>query len=286
LGHVAHDVRAANREPFGANVLHDREYLPMTRAGIAPALCALAVALPASGAGVAAQTASPAPGATTLPEIGRVRATSAACAVLRDVAIPAVAASQRADARFGEMQTTMLPNFASVRSEYFSQRAPVKSDGIFFEAQFAHLSDNLTGQLQQLETMRKLLDDPRLAHATDPAIVAQRTTLEAVYAAQQERVRVLFAFLQRQAKTMQRNMVGWEDPDAIAKMNMPRNPDQAWERRDPYNHYIPPGMPVLTGFVLEDKERLNRWTTTLGNAVAVNEGAAQTVARAVARGCP
>lgn len=234
---------------------------------------------------VPAASASPAPVASALPEIGRVRAAPAACAVLRDVAIPALAASQHADARFGEMQTVLLPNFASVRSDYFSQRAPVKTDGIFLEAQFTHLSDNLASQLQSIETLRKLLDDPRLASATDPAIVAQREALEALYAAEQERARMLFAFLERQAKTMQRNMVGWEDTAAIAKMNMPRNPEQGWERRNAYYHFIPPEFPRLTGFVLEDKARLNHWTTALANPVRVNEGALQTVARALAQGC-
>ncbi len=245
-------------------------------AGVPRALAAQAVPAPA---------ASPVPAASALPEIGRVRATPAACAVLRDVTVPAIAAAQRADARFGEMQTVMLPNFASLRSDYFLQRAPVRTDGIFLEAQFAHLSDNLTSQLQSIEAIRKLLDDPRLANATDPAIVAQREVLEALYAVQQDRARALFAFLERQAKTMQRNMVGFEDPEAIAKMNMPRNPEQGWERRNPYYHFIPPDFPRLTGFVLDDKDRLNRWTTALASPVRADEAVVQTVTRAVAQGC-
>jgi hypothetical protein len=249
----------------------------------AVALAGVPRALPAQT--VPAPVASPAPGASALPEIGRVRATPAACAVLRDVAIPAVAAAQRADARFGEMQTVLLPNFASVRSDYFQQRAPVRTDGIFLEAQFAHLSDNLTSQLQNIATIRKLLDDPRLANATDPAIVAQREALEALYAVQQERARMLFAFLERQANTMQRNMVGWEDPVAIAKTNMPRNPEQGWERRNAYSHFVPPDFPRLTGFVLDDKDRLNRWTTALANPVHAGEAVVQTVTRAVAQSC-
>jgi hypothetical protein len=251
----------------------------------AVALAGVPRALPAQPMPAPAPPASPAPAASVLPEIGRVRATPAACAVLRDLAIPAAVAAQRADARFGEMQTVMLPNFASVRSDYFSQRAPVRTDGIFLEAQFTHLSDNLTSQLQQIETIRKLLDDPRLANTNDPAIAAQREALEALYAAEQERARALFEFLQRQAKTMQRNMVGYEDPAAIVKMNMPRNPEQGWERRNAYNHFIPPEIPRLTGFVLEDKERLNRWTGALANQVRANEAVMQTVARAVAQTC-
>ena len=56
--------------------------------------------------------------------------------------------------------------------------------------------------------------------------------------------------------------------------------------RNPYSRTLPHGIPALTGFAMEDKERLNRWTTMLANGVSVNANAAQTLARAVQSACP
>ncbi|MBV9409392.1 MAG: hypothetical protein JO164_11260, partial [Candidatus Eremiobacteraeota bacterium] len=46
-----------------------------------------------------------------LPEIGRVRSTSPACTVMRDLIMPSVNAALRADARFAETRKR-LPNYA------------------------------------------------------------------------------------------------------------------------------------------------------------------------------
>ena len=47
---------------------------------------------------------------------------------MRDVVVPAFAAAQRADARFGTVRAG-LPRYIQLKSDYNSQRAPIKSDG-------------------------------------------------------------------------------------------------------------------------------------------------------------
>jgi hypothetical protein len=232
------------------------------------------IALAAAPCALLAQTEpAPAPSASAapLPEIGRTRATPAACAVMRDIVVPAVAAAQRADAKFGELES-MLPVFLQLRSDYFGQRTETKTDGVFLEAQFSHLDVGLTALLQQLERIRKLLDDPRMTSSADPAVVAERAQLERLYAAQQARARLTYAFLQRQAAFLNKHLVGWEDPVAIHKINQPKRPEDAWTGRAPVTS-APPGMPVLTGAVAEDKSRMREWTSGLTTFVEVNEDA-------------
>jgi hypothetical protein len=255
----------------------------MMRAAATGSLVALALAvLPCA---LAAQTAppSPAPSAAPLPEIGRTRALLPACAVLRDVTVPSLVAAHEADLRFGQVQTA-LPRYAELKNDYASQRAPVKSDGIFLEAQIRRLDMQLASLLQANEKIRALLADPRIANATDPAIVAQRDELERVYAAQQTRATLLNAFIQRQQYVLERNMVGWEDPEAIAKMNMPRRPEDASVRRNPLRNR-PPGMPVLTGFTATDKEHLDAWSGALAQFTRQTEAQAALALLPIAQSC-
>ncbi|HEX3466071.1 MAG TPA: hypothetical protein VHS78_18630 [Candidatus Elarobacter sp.] len=248
----------------------------MTRAIVAAFIAAIAFAMPR----VALAQSEPAPSASPaeqLPEIGRTRATPYACAVLRDLVVPSLAADQRADVKFGELQNR-LPDYLQLKADYFGQRTEQKTDGVFLEAQFSHLDVGLTGLLQQLETMRKLLDDPRIASSTDPAVVAQRERLEQLYAAQHARAVLLYAYLQRQSALLNKHLVGWEDPTAIAKINIPKKPEDEYKSRTPQLS-APLGMPVPSGSVAEDKSRVRNWTAAMAYVVGLNE---QNVARAVA----
>jgi hypothetical protein len=252
----------------------------MRRALAAPLVAAILIA--GATRALSAQPA-PEPSASTLPEIGRTRATPAACAVMRDVVLPSFAASRGADAKFGELQTG-LPVFLQLKSDYFGQRTEVKTDGVFLEAQFSHLDVGLTGLLQQLEKMRKLLDDPRIAGSTDPAVIAQRERLERLYAAQSARAALTYAFLQRQSAFLNKHLVGFEDPVAIWNINQPKRPEDGWVNAAP-KVKAPPGMPVMTGFAAEDKVRIHEWTAALANVVTLNEDAAARAAAPLAQSC-
>ena len=127
---------------------------------------------------------------SALPEIGRTRATSPACAVMRDLVIRRSPPAQRADARFGAVRTR-LPQYIQLKADYNSQRAPVKSDGIMLESQFNRLSIDTASLLRDTDAIRKLLEDPRLsATSSDPTVREEREQLERLLAAQQARANV------------------------------------------------------------------------------------------------
>ena len=113
-----------------------------------------------------------------------------------------------------------------MKSDYRSQRVPVKSDGIMLESQYNRLSVDAAALLRETDTIRKLLDDPRLsASSNDPTVRAEREQLERVYAAQQARAAALSELMMRESMWLNTHMVGFEDPLAIAAMTVPRTLD-------------------------------------------------------------
>jgi hypothetical protein len=227
-----------------------------TRAGLLLAAAFFAAAPPVVSAQMEAAPATPSPSA--LPEIGRTRATTAACAVMRDILIPSFAAAQRADARFGVVRTS-LRRYVQLKSDYNGQRAPVKSDGVMLESQFNRLSVDAASLLQEADAIRKLLDDPRIAAGSnDPVIREEREQLERVYATQQARANALSELMLRESTYLAKNLVGWEDPAAFAQMNLPKIAN-APPRPAP-KFTAPPGMPLLNGFDAADRSRVDEWS--------------------------
>jgi hypothetical protein len=225
----------------------------------------------------------PLPSESTLPEIGRTRATTAACAFMRDVVIPAFAAAQRADARFGAARTG-LPIYIQLKADYRSQRVPVKSDGNMLEAQHNRLSVDAASILRETDTIRKLLDDPRMrASSNDPTVRDEREQLERVYAAQQARAAALSELMLRESTWLSLHMVGWEDPLAIAVMTLPRNLDQP--PRPAPKFTAPPGMPLLNGFDAADRARVSEWSAAMTSFVRTNEEQAAKTFLPLAEGC-
>jgi len=225
---------------------------------------AIAIALPH---GAPAQTA-PEPSASPaaqLPEIGRVRATSAACAAMRDVVIPAFAAARRADAQFGTVRED-LPRYIQLKADYKSQRTyTVKSGGMTLEAQWHKVSSESASLLHETEAIRKLLDDPRLpAQSTDPAIRVERERLAALYAAQQARASYLNELMQRESVSLAKSAVGTEDPLAFPQgQHVPIEP----QARPRTASTAPPGMPLLNGFDAADRARIEEWSAAQVRAV-------------------
>jgi hypothetical protein len=225
----------------------------------------------------------PAPAASSLPEIGRTRATTAACAVMRDIVIPAFAAAQRADARFGAVRSK-LPQYIQLKSDYDSQRAPVKSDGIMLESAYNRLSIDAASLLREADAVKKLLDDPRLnAGSGDPTIREERERLERILAAQQARAGALSELMLRESTYLSKHLVGWEDPAAFAQMNLPRNLD-APPRPLP-KMTAPPGMPLLNGFDAADRSRVDEWGAAMTRVVHESEEQAAKTFLPLAQGC-
>ena len=245
----------------------------------------LAALLAAGTAVVRAQPEpTPAPSALPdLPEIGRTRATTTACAFMRDVVVPAFAAAQRADARFGVVRTS-LPRYIQLKSDYNTQRAPIKSDGNMLEAQYNRLSVDTASLLRDTDAIRKLLDDPRMsASSNDATVRGEREQLERVYAAQQARASALSELMLRESAYLSLHMVGWEDPAAFATMNLPKIPDHP--PRPTPKMTAPPGMPVLTGFDAEDRARVGDWGAAMTRTVRTSEEQAAKAFLPLAQGC-
>jgi hypothetical protein len=202
---------------------------------------------------------------------------------MRDVLIPSFAAAQRADARFAAVRAN-LPRYVQLKSDYNSQRAPVKSDGIMLESQFNRLSVDTASLLHDVEVVKKLLDDPRMSTGSnDPTIREEREQLERLYAAQQARASALGELMLRESTYLSKHLVGWEDPGAFAQMNLPRDLDA---RRKPTTAMTaPPGMPLLVGLDSADKSRIDEWAAAMTRSVRAREEQAATTFLPLAQGC-
>ena len=227
---------------------------------------------------------TPAPSALPpLPEIGRTRATTTACAFMRDVVVPAFAAAQRADARFGTVRTA-LPRYIQLKSDYNSQRAPIKSDGIMLESQYNRLSIDTASLLRDTDAIQRLLDDPRLnAGSNDPTVREEREQLQRVLAAQQARASALSQLVLRESTFLSSHLVGWEDPGAFATMGIKRDVD-APPRPAP-KFTAPPGMPLLNGFDAADRARVDEWGAAMTRTVRTSEEQAAKTFLPLAQGC-
>ncbi len=249
----------------------------------APLLAATVFAASASASRAQPDPSPPAAPASALPEIGRTRATSVACAVMRDIVIRAFAAAQHADARFGAVRAS-LPQYIQLKSDYNSQRAPVKSDGIMLESQFNRLSVDTASLLRDIDAVRKLLEDPRLsATSSDPAVREEREQLERILAAEQARANALSELMLRESTYLSKHLVGWEDPGAFARMNMIPNVDTP--PRPLPKMTAPPGVPLLNGFDAADRSRVDEWSAAMTRIVHASEEQAAKTFLPLAQGC-
>jgi hypothetical protein len=256
---------------------------------LATACAALALAVAVAPPGPSAQvtpepSASPAARAP-LPEIGRIRATSAACAAMRDLVIPAFAAARRADMRFTETQKR-LPNYGEIVAD------PLNQSGIVRESALHRLSMDAATLLQESQQIAKLLGDPRLSSTvTDPAVVAERARLQELYAAQQTRAAILSEFTQRESMALARANVGMEGngafsgrgktglaPAAQSVDALPGSPLPATSAQ--------PGMPLLNGdFPALNRRQMSEWGNVAAKIVHDAENDAAKTFLPLANGC-
>jgi hypothetical protein len=171
-----------------------------------------------------------------------------------------------------------------LKSDYNSQRVPVKSDGIMLESQFNRLSVDTASLLRETDAIKKLLDDPRMsAGSNDPTVREERAQLEQVYAAQQARASALSELMLRESTYLAKHLVGWEDPAALAQMNLPMVAD-APPRPLP-KMTAPPGMPLLNGFDAADRARVGEWGAAMKQIVRAREEQAAKTFLPLAQAC-
>ncbi len=248
--------------------------MPHFAAATALAVAVAFGAVPAS-AQVPAATPSAAPG--SLPEIGRVRSNTPACAALRDLVIPSFSAAQRADTRFLETRVR-LPQYAelAVDKEHHNDVMRVSA--------LDKLDADATAMQNEALALDKMLRDPRLKDSTDPQVIAERDGLQQLYAVQKARANQLQEFVIRERVATARAGLGGQDEVSGRALLLSLSLDAPPAPIPILN--APRGMPALTGKnALADKASLNEWSLTMAAAVRAGENNAAKAFLPIAKSC-
>jgi hypothetical protein len=254
----------------------------MPTAGI-PLALAFALALAAVAASPA-PTEVPAAAPPDLPEIGRTKATTPACAAMRDLVIPSFAAAKKADARFVETQTR-LPKYAEIRADAKNDRNKTHDDS-FQESMLSRLEQDAANLLGYAAFIAKALGDPRLAaDSKDPDVQDERAQLQAVYAVQQARAKMIAEFAARERMTLSTGQLA---PDGTFYRKLltpiPRAPEPT-PQAVAADTTAAPGMPLFSGIAFVDKDRANAWGRDMTKAVTDAENRAAKSFLPVAQRC-
>jgi hypothetical protein len=219
-------------------------------------------------------TDTPAP-ASNLPEIGRVRAATPGCAVMRDLIIPSFAAARRADVRFAQTRAR-LPQYIDFADD------PEHATDVFRESALSRLDQDATAILNETLVLNKALGDPRFKDTSDPQVAAQKAQLQQLYNTQQARANQLQEFVMRQRNAIAKN--GMEDSGAFNG----KNPSPPPISRDAPTPVLtaPPGMPILNGKIaMADKNTINDWSGSMTAAVRASENMAARAFLPIAHSC-
>ncbi|HZX67328.1 MAG TPA: hypothetical protein VFE70_00515 [Candidatus Elarobacter sp.] len=216
---------------------------------------------------------TPAP-LTNLPNIGRVRSTTAACAAMRDLIIPSFTAARKADVRFAQTQIR-LPQYADLVDD------ELKREPIYRETALARIDDDAMALLDQTLVLNRALGDPRLSpKSTDPDIVAERAALERLYEAQKSRADLLNEFVIRQ-----RAAIATAGIDTTTKDYAKTQAQQTPAPIPIPNLTAPPGMPLFTGSDMGDKNNVRTWGNNMTAHVRYNENIAAKTFLPIAQRC-
>jgi hypothetical protein len=218
-------------------------------------------------------TETPAP-AVNLPEIGRVRAATPACAAMRDLIIPSFAAAVHADKRFAQTRVR-LPQYIDFADD------PVHARDIFRESALAKLDNDATAILNDTLVLNRALGDPRFKDTSDPQVAAEKAQLQQLYNTQQARANQLQEFVMRERNVIAKN--GIDDNSSILRGK--RQPASTEPAPMPVLT-APPGMPVLNGKIsIADKNTINEWSGSMAAAVRASENQAARTFLPIARSC-
>ena len=218
---------------------------------------------------------TPAP-SSNLPEIGRVRAATPACAVMRDLVIPSFAAARRADVRFAQTRVR-LPQYIEFVDD------SEHSTDVFRESALSKLDQDATAILNETLVLNKALGDPRLKDTSDPQVAAQKAQLQQLYNTQQARANQLQEFVMRQRNAIAKN--GMEDSGAFRGKQATPTPIRQQDAPTP-TLTAPPGMPLLNGKIaMADKNSINEWSGSMSAAIRSSENMAARTFLPIAQSC-
>jgi hypothetical protein len=219
-------------------------------------------------------SSTPAP--QVFPNIGRVRSVAPACAAMRDLIVPSYAAAQRSDVRFAETRKR-LPNYAELVDN------PLHVEDVYRQSALAKLDNDATKLLEEAQIIAKALGDPRLsAKSQDPDVLAERTALQQLYEGQMIRANLLNEFVIRQQAAIAKNGIdtstsAFAGPRTAARPSATDQPIPALT--------APPGMPLLMGNELSDKQVMNQWSTEIAAVVYRYKNAAAKTFLPIAKRC-
>jgi hypothetical protein len=179
--------------------------------GAVPA--AVVAQVPATGP-VLAATPAPVSSAVPadLPEIGRVRSLTPACAAMRDLVIPAFVASQGVSKKFDETAPFFPRYIETIEDE--------KDNTALRDMLLSRMGQNVSLMMRDSQKIAQALGDPRLSpNSKDPAIVEERKQLDLLYDVQMDRANILNEFLIRQNVAIGRSE--FSDMSAFASTKSP-----------------------------------------------------------------
>lgn len=237
------------------------------------AFCLLLVALGAANPFTLGPTPTPAPSASpgfAFPEIGRVRATTPACAVMRDLITPSYAASMRADIRFAKIRK-MFPKLVEIVDDRNERTGP----------RHAMLVAELDREAQTLRdealVLNRALGDPRFVRPTDPQLVAEKRELQQLYDTQSGRANLIFELVAREQVAIMRSGMG-TDPNSAGAQSVPTPYAQGTT--------APFGMPPpLRGNELTDRQALDDWAGDIAVQVRASEHRMAAALLPIAQSC-
>ena len=223
------------------------------------ALVWLIVAFAAPNPFTLGPTPTPGPSASpgiALPEIGRVRAATPACAVMRDLIAPAYAAAVRADARFAKIRKG-FPKYVDVaddRSDRYGARHAMI---------IAEMDRDALALREDALVLNRALGDPRFVRPTDPQVIAEKRELQQLYDNQSGRANLIFEFVTREQAAIMRSGMD-TGTGGVGAVPLPTPVDQATS--------APFGMPPpLRGIELIDRNALDGWAGTIAVQVRASE---------------
>jgi hypothetical protein len=208
---------------------------------------------------------------------------------MRDLVVPAFAAARRADMRFEDTRKRLVryATFASDNGTHIGARHDVDDGAVFRESELARLDTDVSRLLQEAQTIRKLMDDPRLApDSKDPLVQTERAQLGSVYDQQQRRAALLAEFVQRESMSANKNLVGMGNNLGIASRDgtFAKDPDPTPQSAPPPPSAAP-GMPSLSRFDVADRSRLGEWGDRAALAVRASENQAAKAFLGIAKAC-
>jgi hypothetical protein len=218
-----------------------------------------------------------------LPEIGRVRASTPSCAILRDLLIPSVNAAKRADDRFAILSTTG-PAYAGANVDRDVSEGDLSLDpryGSDAPRQLAHMDQALSVMIREANVIATALKDPRFAtNSDDPKVAAELAQLNAVFDVQAKRANLLNEFVMRE------NIADVKRLSQSSALNTGGRRGIAPNTPAGTHHPAPSeGLPDLHGDPRNDALAMYNWYRSLNAVVHATEYTAATAFLDIAKEC-